>query len=55
MTGGGVKWPDREVDIYPPSGAKSKNDGSYRPTSGLREGLQGVGRATFNFNFLTRK
>ena len=53
--GGGFKRPEREVDLHSPSCAKVTNEGSYRPTSSHRESLQGLDRASFTFNFLSRK
>ena len=53
--GRGVKRPERDVDVYSPSGAKVKNEGRYRPTSSHHEGLQGVDRANFTLNFLSKK
>jgi hypothetical protein len=53
--GGRVERPEREADVYSPSSAKVKHDGSYRPTFSHREGLQVVDRATFTFNFLRKK
>jgi hypothetical protein len=53
--GGGVKRPERVFDVYSPSGAKVKNEWSYRLTFSHRKCLHSVYRATFTSNFLSRK